>query len=584
MHVSTYPLCALLMGLGLLGGQAVAAPTPAPLDAVSPVTTCASLVHADLAQDVGAVVHIASAEEGTIEGARYCQVDGVIDGRIRFELRLPVTGWTQRYVQVGCGGLCGVLEVRLEHADDCRPAQDHALALASSDMGHSGRSMGDGSFGKDPQARIDFAYRGVHLTAVAAQRLIREYYGRRAKFAYFSGCSDGGREAMMEAERFPRDFDGIAAGAPAMNFQVQNSFYHAWMYAANHRSDGTAILTAAKLPALHAAALASCDALDGVKDGVIVDPRACHFDPADAECRSGQAPNDQCLTAEEVTVARKFYGGPRDAAGHRFTIGGPQVGSELAWRDVYVPESAAGVVMSQEAALGTLRYLAFAKNPGANYSLNDFHFDQATFQQLQALHPLYDATDTDLSRFESRGGKLILWHGWSDPHISPINTIAYYQAVRRFLGAPRTARFLRLFLFPGMYHCSGGDGFGAFDVLTPLMSWVEGGAAPDRIIAGHVAIEVPPEPPPTNKAGRMIPPPPAGGPHGMMPVTRTRPVFSYPAVPKYYGTGSIDEAASYVAGAPLNVEPAAYDWEGAMFMAPGFHKDCSMNEGRLVCR
>lgn len=209
-----------VLGIALIGGQLLAATPTATLRPIAPVTSCASLTQVAIAKEVEADVRIRHAREGIIEGARYCEVQGVIDERIRFELRLPVAGWTQRFVQLGCGGLCGVLEVRLEHADDCRLAQDHALVLGSTDMGHEGRSMGDGSFGTNPQARIDFAYRAVHLTAVASKALIQKYYGQKTRFAYFSGCSDGGREALMEAERFPNDFDGIAAGAPAMNFQV----------------------------------------------------------------------------------------------------------------------------------------------------------------------------------------------------------------------------------------------------------------------------------------------------------------------------------------------------------------------------
>lgn len=569
-------LCSLLLlGLWTTGICTVVAAAPAALSSVKPVVSCESLAQSNLDEAVGAKVTITSSVEKREEGTEYCGIQGSIASKIRFELRLPVSGWTQRYLQVGCGGLCGVLDIRVEHADECQPVQDHALALASTDMGHHASTMGDGSFGNDPQARIDFAYRGVHLTAVAAKALIRKYYGQSPKYSYFSGCSDGGREALMEAERFPADFDGISAGAPAMNFMVQNTFYHAWMVLANRRPDGSAILTAAKLPALHAAALASCDSLDGLKDGQITDPRACHFDPATAVCKMGKLVDAGCLTAEEAKVARKFYQGPRDPEGHRFTVGGPQVGSELAWRGVFVPEGSDAKVMSEGAALGALRYLAFEHNPGAGYSLKDFRFDQATFRRLETLHPLYDATDTDLSRFNAHDGKLILWHGWSDPHISPINTIAYYHAVRSLLGEAKADRSLRLFLFPGMYHCLGGDGTGSFDILSPLMSWVENGIAPDRIMAGHVDSPV-----------QMAPPPGAKPPANLPParVTRIRPVFAYPTVAKYVGHGSVDDPLSFVASAALVQEPVAYDWEGTQFMTPGFQKTCEVADGKLTCR
>jgi feruloyl esterase len=374
--------------------------------------------------------------------------------------------------------------------------------------------MGDGGFGNDPALRTDFAYRGVHLTALAVKALIKLYYGQPQRYAYFSGCSDGGREALMEAERFPDDFNGIAAGAPALNFQLQNTFYHAWMAVSNHRPDGSAILLAAKLPALHAAALAACDALDGLKDGEIDNPQACRFDPAAARCAPGQAPSDACLTPEEVAVARKFYQGPTDSSGRRFLAGGPQVGSELAWRGVYVPETPDGMVVSTDAALGTIKYLAFAQNPPASYTLKDFKFDQSTLDALKTEHPLYDAGDTDLSAFQANGGKLLMWHGWSDPHISPLNSIAFYTGVQAKLGADTTKAFARLFLFPGLYHCGGGDGLSEFDVLSPLMAWVESGAAPQQIIAGRAAMQAPMGPPPP---GAMGPPPAGAGPIGPPP-------------------------------------------------------------------
>lgn len=579
---------ALIVGFPLLAAfGAPASASPQALAPIAPTATCASLAQPGIDAEVGAAVTIQSAVEGPIRGARFCQIKGTIAPQIRFELRLPVSGWTQRYLQTGCGGLCGVLDVRVEHADTCTAIKDNAVALASTDMGHQGRYMGDGTFGTDPQARIDFAYRGVHLTALAAKALIGKYYGQSAKFSYFSGCSDGGREALMEVERFPQDFNGVAAGAPAMNFQVQNSFYHAWMYLSNHRADGTAILISSKLPALHAAALASCDAVDGLRDGQITDPRACHFDPADARCKPGQSADESCLTAEEVSVARKFYAGPTDGQGHHFTIGGPQVGSELAWRGVYVPDSPTGQVMSDGAALGTLKYLSFPTNPDASYSLKDFRFDRATFDRLNDLHPLYDATDTDLSGFQSQGGKLILWHGWSDPHISPINTIAFLHALRSQLGAEKADNFVRLFLFPGLYHCGGGDGTSQFDILTPLMAWVEGGAAPVQIIAGHPAFDPmngpPPGPPPGAPPMKDMGPPPMGE-LPPLPITRTRPVFAYPTIARWDGKGSVDEASSFGPAAPITPDPDSYDWDGARFMVPGFHKLCEAVDGKLVCR
>ena len=289
--------------------------------------------------EVGGGSRIASATEASRRGVAVCEVEGVLTSTIGFKVMLPLQTWAGRYLQVGCGGLCGHASLEVGAADGCALLEAGSFVIASTDMGHQG--MG-GEFGQDPQKREDFAHRAVHLTAVATKKLIRAFYGRDAAHAYFTGCSDGGREALVEAQRYPGDFDGIVAGAPAMNFQVQNSLYHAWQARSNTGTDGKAVLAASRLPLLHQAVLDRCDRLDGQVDGVILDPRACRFDPGVLLCRSNR-PEDaaSCLTAAEVEAVRRLYDGPRDAAtSERLTIGGPQPGSELAWAGVFVPREA----------------------------------------------------------------------------------------------------------------------------------------------------------------------------------------------------------------------------------------------------
>ena len=521
------------------------------LPVVAPAMDCAKLANAAVTMPDGVVVKItkAAVSNGRVP---YCGIRGAISSTIRFEAQLPLNNWSQRYLQLGCGGLCGSLRIMVGNASGCVPAQTGALVLATTDMGHEG-SMG-GEFGANAQARIDFAYRGVHLTAVAMKEIIRTFYGKPARYSYFSGCSDGGREALMEAQRFPGEFNGIAAGAPAMNFQLQNTFYHAWQARSNTGKDGQAILTAERLPLLHRAAVASCDAVDGLKDGQITDPRQCRFDPAKIQCPDGKSGAD-CLSAEEASAARALYAGAHAAEGQPLVIGGPQVGSELAWAGVFVPRKKDEPAMSAGAALSVLRYLAFEEvNPA--FALKDLVFDRETFERLRPMHTLYDATDTNLRPFGMHGGKLILWHGWSDPHISPINTIAYFETVQKQFGKAGTDEFVRLFLFPGMYHCNGGDGPSQFDVLTPLMSWVETGTAPAELLASSNA--------------------------GASP-DRTRPVYPYPAIANYRGTGSIDAAASFTA-TPGAVGPATYNWIGRSFISPGFHQPCAVHAGKVVCQ
>jgi hypothetical protein len=572
-----------VVAFAVIGGASLAnaqpAPTLANLAGVKPVIDCQTLVTADVSAAVGAAVTITSATRAGSGDKAYCGVQGVIAPKIRFELRLPIEGWTQRYLQVGCGGLCGVLSIRTEHADSCVPVTSGAIALSSTDMGHEGRAMGDGAFGLDPQARVDFAYRGVHLTNLASKALIAKFYGQAARYAYFSGCSDGGREALMEAQRFPADFDGIAAGAPAMAFTVQNSFYHAWQSRSNTGADGKAILIASRLPILHAAAVASCDGVDGIHDGQIDDPRLCKFDPGVARCKDG-APTDNCLTAAEVETARKLYAGPRDANGKAFTMGGPQVGSELSWKGVFVPRSADDALMSTGAASETLKYLLSYQNPPSSYTLADFQLTAEQFQATQALHGLYDATDTDLRAFAGRGGKLVLWHGWSDPHISPLNTIAYRKGVIETMGQGEADKMMRLFLFPGLYHCFGGDGLSQFDILSPLMAWVEAGVAPNAVLAAKVDMpEMPMGPPPTG-ADR-------GGPPSMMDLpplkpSRVRPVYAFPQMASYTGAGSTDAPESFGPKTPVT-QPAPWISYASSLIAPGFHQDCAPKDGALAC-
>jgi feruloyl esterase len=308
-----------------------------PLPGVTPVVTCAAMRTAPLSGVADRPVHITTAaEEKDSQGRGYCKVEGYVEPAVRFELRFPVSGWTQRYVQIGCGGLCGSINLRLDdHIAGCSPAANGELALGATDMGHEGGM--DGSWAADnAQAQIDFAYRGQHVTAVVAKALIKHYYGRPARFAYFSGCSDGGREALVEAQRFPQDFNGVTAGAPALNFTVQNSFYHAWNALSNTGPDGKPILTTDRLPLLHAAVLAACDAQDGVKDGVIADPRGCHFDPASMQCRNGQD-RAQCLSATEVEATRRIYAGAHDTAGRKLLAGPVMPGAELDWAGVFEP-------------------------------------------------------------------------------------------------------------------------------------------------------------------------------------------------------------------------------------------------------
>jgi len=555
----------------------------ASLAPVAPVMPCADLAKLDLAGATGAPTTFTATE---VAGAKpYCQVSGTIARANRFEVRLPLGGWTQRFLQTGCGGLCGSLRIDPGKAEGCTPVTDGSIVLASTDMGHSGNGS---EWGENADQRTDFAYRGVHVTTLAAKALIKAFYGQAQRYAYFSGCSDGGREALMEAQRYPQDFDGIAAGAPALNFTVQNSFHHGWLAKQNTGADGKPVLTWPDMVPLHAAVLKSCDGLDGLVDGQITDPRLCRFDPAVILCKAAYEAG-KCLTATQVAVVRKIYDGARSAKGTKLEIGAEMPGSEMEWRSGFVPSTRDGRIGSEMFMTSTVNALMFTPNPKTPYSSATMPFTEAFYAAGEPARKLYSADDADISRFLAHG-KLLLWHGWADPHISPMNSIDYYARVGLKAGTAQRDAAMRLFLFPGMGHCSGGDGPSEFPLLANLMAWVESGKAPGRMVAaraGQTAEGLPvgirgagpngpgaggpplagpggpggPAGPGGVQAARQGPPPGMMPPKEVLP-PRSRPIFAYPQVARYSGKGSVDDAASFVAATPAPTKDVAV-WIGA---------------------
>lgn len=551
---------AALIALLVAAGSASSAPshprvTPAglaDLPARTPVMQCADVTTLDLRGVTDAPVTITSASVKTTDApAPYCEVRGTIAPANTIVMRLPVEGWTQRYVQTGCGGLCGSANIGYTQASTCPPIADGTVASATTDMGHQGQNDGSWAAG-NPQAQIDFAYRGMHVTAEVAKAVIVRFYGRRPVYSYFDGCSDGGREALMEAQRYPHDFDGIAAGAPANNMAVQNTYHHAWNVLANQDANGDYILLADKLPLIHTAVLNACDGIDGLKDGLIDDPRRCAFDPATLRCHSGQDAST-CLSAAEIGVVRRLHEGATDSRGHRLEPAiSHEWGSELEWT-LFVPAAQGETVGSEMFALSYLRYLTDPNHANPGYQLADLPLSVSGFWRTVLPSSTYMAAlDPDLSAYYRGGGKLLLWHGWNDQHISPQNTLAYYDAMRHTMGARTVDRFAKLYLFPGMAHCGGGEGPNTVDVLTPVMAWVESGRAPSRIVASDA--------------------------------TRTRPVFPFPTVARYDGSGSTDDAANFVAYTPRREPGPGYDWVGRALFSHGYQTTCRVVDGKLVCR
>ncbi len=466
---------------GLVAWALLAMPAAAQPVTTSPTRTeadCAALAGLDLSAQAGAPARIATAavvRDG--RPAAVCHARGTLRGTIGFEAWLPLETWTGRYLQIGCGGLCGRVPTAPPQVAGCVPFERGEFATAATDMGHNDPSAA--SWGADPERRLDFAHRAQHLTAVAAKALIARFYGMPASRSYFAGCSDGGREALLAATLHPEDFDGIVAGAPVVDWTAQNTFHHAWTVQRNRRADGSAALTADRLPVLNRLVRAACGGGE-----VVADPLNCRFDPRAQICAAGADPAT-CLTEDEARTAAAIYDGPRTASGERLTAGGLALGSEANWAGVVAPADAATPPRARLFSTGVLRHLAFAPGATSTPAPDALAYDTATFARMADARRLYDATATDLGRFFARGGRLIVWHGLADQDIAPRNTVAWWGALRRDLGAAAVDGSSRLFLIPGLAHCRGGVGLTDFDSLTPLLRWVEDGAAPGDL-AGRV--------------------------------------------------------------------------------------------------
>jgi tannase/feruloyl esterase len=464
-------------------GSAVAA-DPGSIDFFAPVVDCATLLDQDFTGVPDAPSKLVSATIDQANGQSYCDVWGYLSPQTYFQVKLPTVNWHGDYLQEGCGGFCGqgpLTNVPGVSAS-CAPATNGELVLAADDEGHLSSSGLDGMWAKDdPALRLVFGRTSEHGLAQVAKALIRAYYGRGPAHSYFDGCSDGGREALMLAQRYPADFNGIIAGAPARNWAPLIGIYQAWLAVANTDARGHQVLTAEKLPALHAAVVTACGP-------VIADPRRCAFDPASIACPAGQD-RPTCLTPAQVHTVRELYLGPIDSAGRNLFNGGEPYGSELAWQDWLVKpaadRAAPGDTEAGQLALNYLKYMAFTDNPPDDFTLSEQQFTDSEFAKLEILgRELYDANNPNLTEFAAHGGKLIIYHGWADQAISPWSTVDYYAAVERVSGVAGSQRFSRLYLVPEGNHClSGPDNTINMDLLDPLMNWVEKGVAPGAVPA-----------------------------------------------------------------------------------------------------
>jgi feruloyl esterase len=450
----------------------------------------------------------------------FCRVEAVArptsDSEIKFEVWMPpAEAWNGKFEGVGNGGYSGAIGYAAMAAGLRR-----GYATASTDTGHTGDDM---KFGRGhPEKVIDWAYRSIHVMTDASKLIVRNHTGRFADRSYFVGCSSGGHQALSEAQRYPEDYDGIIAGDPANN-RIRQTFGFLYSWIATHNKDGSPIIPPAKLSILTKAAVEACDALDGLKDGIIDDPRRCNFDPGKLLCKPGAAGSGQgpgaddsaCLTAPQVEATRKMYEGTKNPRTGELIFAGWPRGSE-GFGDSAIQGWRQYVLDPQEPMrLGFFRFFLF-HDPNWDYRTVDWDRDLAYAEQKM---PYMAAVERDMSPFKKRGGKLLMYTGWADPVVPPHDTVAYYDAVVKTMGGlDKTREFFRLFLAPGMGHCSGGPGPNQFDALAALEQWVEKGLAPDKLIASH-------------------------GTNGK--IDRTRPLCVYPLVARWKGTGSSDDAATF---------------------------------------
>lgn len=452
----------------------------------------------------------------------HCKVDGVIGTEIRFELLLP-DEWNGRFAMGGGGGYVGSVQ------NAARWTVDLGYATVGTDTGHEGEGISAAWALDHPERQVNFGHLAVHRTAEVAKAVVRSYYGSNPEYSYFMGCSRGGGQALMEAQRYPTDFDGLVAGAPAFDWtgiaaefvqNMQKSF-------PDPSSTAAPIVSSAHLQLLENQVLESCDAIDGVRDGVMEDPRACAHNLSALPTCSTNPETDVCFTEEQLQAVEEIYAPPTTEDGPLY-VGQPfgGEGHVEGWKNwitgIYedVFDGTDGAVPSLQWAFGTefYKYLVFG-DPDWDYTRYDF---SSWEEDVAFTRSFMNATDPDLSALAAEGHKLILWHGWSDAALSALGSIAYYENVEA--ADPDLRQYFRMFLMPGVLHCGGGPGPDQVDWLTVITDWVEHDRAPERIIASKADAD-----------GQVV---------------RTRPLCPYPQRAVYLGSGTTDDADNFVCRGP----------------------------------
>jgi len=529
--------------------------------------SCAALAKSAHSID-GLLVQIAQYKVGSAAAGapEYCALTGHIGKYIGFEMLLPTKTWHQRYLQTGCGGLCGSIGISAPQSSGFKALAKGYFVVATDDEGHSGQSN---SWSANATQRVDFSYLSEHDLDLVADGLAAKFYGVKPKYSYYDGCSQGGHEAVTEAERYPKDFSGILAGAPANIMTELNAVLHEYEFDTVLNSSGQSILAEPQAMIVENAALKECDP----KVGLMLDYRACEqkFNLDSVAC--GATVTSNCLTPAQIAAVKEILDGPVDPQGQHLYPGGYPLGSEWDWDNgtsVNIPSTVGGSVTPATFITAWLQYYAFDKDIGAQAVANE-PFTKAYFEQIEKLAPFWDDVNPDLGPFEKAGAKLILWQGEADWSIPTISSIAYYQAVVKAMGSVAAAqKFTRYYLLPSVGHC----GTGAPDTypgLADLVRWTETGKAPNGVQANEYKSSLPSAGPGGPPPGGGGPPPttdltdaiPALGAPAVGPVLRSIELFPYPELPAYKGHGSVDQASSFV-GKVSKALQAPTPWLGKM--------------------
>jgi feruloyl esterase len=478
-----------------------------------PAVSCARLASLSLPNTTITATEVLGAGSGRQGRGAYedlpsfCRVAATLapssDSDIKVEVWLPLTTWNGKLQGVGNGGWSGSINTGALVA-----AVRRGYAAASTDTGHQG---GSGQFALGhPEKLIDFGYRAVHEMTVQAKAIVAAFYGQGARLSYWVGCSSGGKQGLKEAQKFPADYDGIVAGAPA-NYWTHLTTQSLWVANATLKEPASHI-PREKFAMMNRAVMAACDLNDKVRDNVIEDPSRCRFDPGVLACKAGDGP--ECLTAPQVEAARKIYAPATNPRTRAEIFPGLAIGSENGW------QALAGGPNPLSIATDHFKYVVF-KDPNWDFRTLDFDRHVALADKID--NGLLNANDPNLGPFFARGGKLLMYHGWNDQLIAPQNTINYYNSVLKAAGA-NAGDSMRLFMAPGMAHCSGGNGPNTFDMVGALEEWIEQRRAPERIVA-------------TLQPGNGVP-------------GRSRPLCAYPRVAQYSGSGSTDEERNFSCKTP----------------------------------